>query len=131
MSKYGVEKSEFGFEDLEVYQKAKALRRRVYKVVKLLPDEEKYALAVQMRKAAVSVTNNIAEGYGRHNWQNNIQFCRISVGSLLELVDDFNVCEDEDYAKHEHILDIRKDAADVLRLLNGYIRYLKNSKSAN
>ena len=131
MNRYGAERSEFGFEDLEVYQKAKALRKRVYKLTKILPDEEKYALAIQMKKAAVSVTNNIAEGYGRRNWQDNIHFCRISLGSLMELADDFGVCVDEEYAKAEHILTLRKDAAVVLRLLNGYIKYLGERKVAN
>lgn len=59
--------SAFGFEDLEVYKAARHLRGRAYKLIKTLPPEEKYALGLQMRKASVSVTNNIAEGYGRHN----------------------------------------------------------------
>jgi four helix bundle protein len=51
-----------------------------------------------MRRAALSVTNNIAEGHGRWHYQENIQFCRISRGSVDELIDDFNICEDEGYA---------------------------------
>jgi four helix bundle protein len=131
MGKYGDAASEFGFEDLDVYRKAKSFRQRAYKLAKLLPDEEKYGLAPQMRKAAVSVTNNIAEGYGRHNWQDNIRFCRISLGSLMELVDDIGVCLDEQYAKPEHLSDLRKDAVQVLRLLNGYINYLAERKVAH
>ncbi|MGN6367780.1 MAG: four helix bundle protein [Phycisphaerae bacterium] len=68
--------SMFGFEDLAVYQKARAFRKRVYKLAKLLPPEEKYALAQQMRRAAVSVTNNIAEGYGRFTFKDRISFMR-------------------------------------------------------
>ena len=76
MGRYGDKASPFGFEDLEVYRAARAFRRRIYKLAKLLPEEEKYALGQQMRRAAVSLTNNIAEGYGRHHWQQNTQFCR-------------------------------------------------------
>ena len=84
---YGNGKSPFGFEDLEVYKAARAYRRRIYKLVKLLPPEEKYALGQQMRRSAISITNNIAEGHGRYNWQDNVRFCRIARGSLCETVD--------------------------------------------
>jgi four helix bundle protein len=50
-----------------------------------------------MRRAALSLTNNIAEGHGRYFFQENIQFCRISRGSLMELIDDLNTCIDEKY----------------------------------
>ena len=123
-------KSVFGFEDLDVYQAARELRRRVYKLVKLLPPEERYDLAPQMRRAAVSLTNNIAEGHGRYNWQDNTRFCRQSRGSLCELVDDFSVCEDQQYAKPDHLQNLRDDAANVLRLLNGYIAYLQRQRNA-
>ena len=120
--------SPFGFEDLEVYKAARAFRRRVYKLAKLLPSEEKYVLAQQMRRSAVSITNNIAEGHGRRHWQDNSRFCRIARGSLCETVDGINTCADEEYADLEHLEDLKTDAAKVVRLLNGYIRYLQESQ---
>ena len=123
--KYGNENS-FGFEDLEVYKAARSFRGRIYKLSKLLPPDEKYGLRLQMRKAAVSLTNNIAEGYGRYNWQDNTRFCRIARGSLAELADDINVCIDEEYAEREHLEDLKVDAVRVLKLLNGYIAYLQS-----
>jgi len=124
--RYG--KSSFGFEDLEVYRAARSFRNRTYKLVKLLPPEEKYSLASQMRRAAVSLTNNIAEGYGRFTWQDTTHFCRQSRGSLMELVDDINACMDQDYAQHEHLKDLKQEAEKVLKLINGYIRYLQERK---
>ena len=124
--RYG--KSPFGFEDLEVYRAARAVRNRIYKLVKLLPDEEKFGLALQMRKAAVSLTNNIAEGYGRFTWQDTTHFCRQARGSLMELIDDMNTCIDQHYGKEDHLGDLKADAARVLQLLNGYINYLQRSK---
>lgn len=127
--RYGEQASPFGFEDLTVYQAASRLRRRVYGLVKTLPAEERFALGQQMRRAAVSLTSNIAEGYGRHHWQENTQFCRHSRGSLLEVVDTVNTCRDEAYVAEEDYKAARAEAAEVLRLLNGYIRYLQKQKA--
>jgi four helix bundle protein len=114
----------FGFEALEVYKAAREFRKRVFRLSKLLPPAEKFGLTSQMRDAALSITNNIAEGHGRFNWQDNTRFCRIARGSLCEVVDDVNTCVDEEYVKHEHAADLKADAATVLRLLNGYLAYL-------
>ena len=92
-----MENGHFRLDDFELYKIAREFRKRTYRLVKQLPAEEKYALASQMRRAAVSVTNNIAEGHGRWHYQENIRFCRISRGSVDELIDDFNTCEDEGY----------------------------------
>ena len=83
------------FENLPVYQKARAFRNRIYELVKKLPAFEEYNLKFQMRKAAVSLTNNIAEGHGRYYYPENIHFCRQARGSLFELIDDLNTCLDQ------------------------------------
>ena len=124
--KYG--DSPFGFEDLEVYQAARTFRNRLYELIKLLPPEEKFALALQMRKAAVSLTSNIAEGYGRFTWQDTTHFCRQSRGSLMELVDDINICLDRKYSQTEHLEELKQEASRILQMLNGYIKYLQRSK---
>ena len=130
MAKYGPDSSEFGFEDLDVHKACREFRQRIYKLAKLLTSEERFGLAQQMRRAAVSLTSNIAEGYGRHHWQEHTQFCRHARGSLMELIDGINVCIDEGYAKPEHLEQIkREDALRVLKLLNGYIAYLQKRKA--
>jgi four helix bundle protein len=68
------------FEELEVYKLAREFRKEIGKLIKKLPEVEKYNLKSQMRRAKLSVTNNIAEGYGRYHYQENIQFCRQSRG---------------------------------------------------
>jgi len=83
------------FEDLEVYQVARKFRRAMYRVAKQLPDEEKFGLCSQVRRAAVSLTNNIAEGHGRFHFLEQIKFMLQARGSLEELLDDLNVCTDE------------------------------------
>jgi four helix bundle protein len=81
-----------------------------------------------MRRAAVSVTNNIAEGHGRWHYQENIHFCRISRGSVDELIDDFNTCQDERYCDPVVAEGLKAHAYDLIRRINGYIAYLKKTK---
>jgi four helix bundle protein len=115
----------FQFEDLDVYQKARAFKCRVYKLCELLPPDERFRLRSQMRGAALSITNCLAEGHGRYTFRDRHRFCIDSRGSLAEIVDDINDCLDNQYAKDEHLADLRKDAGELNRLLNGYIRYLR------
>ena len=81
-----------------------------------------------MRRAAVSVSNNVAEGHGRWHYQENIQFCRVSRGSVDELIDDFNVCQDEGYGDQTLVSHLKTEAYDLIRRINGYIAYLKKTK---
>jgi four helix bundle protein len=117
------------FEDLEVYKKAREFRERMYAVARRLPDFEKYELGRQIRRASVSLTNNIAEGHGRYHYLDEIKFELQARGSLAELVDDLNVCEDEQYLSPADIADLKERASEVQRLINGYIRFLRNRKS--
>ena len=119
------------FEDLEVYKAAREFRKKIYKLIKKLPEEEKFNLVGQMRRAAISLTNNIAEGYGRYHYQENIQFCRQSRGSLCELLDDLNICIDEEYFPRDFLQELKSEGAFVHKLLNGYIAYLRRRKQGN
>jgi four helix bundle protein len=116
------------FEELEVYKLAREFRGKIYNLIKKLPAEEKYNLVSQMRKAATSLTNNIAEGHGRYHYQENIQFCRQSRGSLSELIDDLNICIDQEYFPEDYLNNLKQEAYEVKKLLNGYIAYLKRRK---
>ena len=116
------------FEELAVYKSAREFRKEIYSLIRKLPEEEKYNLASQMRRAATSLTNNIAEGHGRYHYQENIQFCRQSRGSLSELIDDINICLDEKYSSSEHLESLKEKAYRVNKQLNGYLAYLKKRK---
>jgi four helix bundle protein len=117
------------FEDLEAYKAAREFRKKIYKLIRGLPPEEKYNLAGQMRRASLSLTNNIAEGHGRYHFQENIQFCRISRGSLMELIDDLNVCIDEGYFQLAYMKELKAEGYTVNKILNGYIAYLGKRKN--
>ena len=123
-----MEKEYTTFEKLEVYQTAREFRKKIYVLTLELPEHEKYNLAGQMRHAAVSLTNCIAEGHGRFHYQENIQFLRQSRGSLEELIDDINICIDENYADKKYLDVLKEEAYALLKKLNGYIKYLKSCK---
>lgn len=117
------------FEDLEVYKKAREFRNKMYKIAKVLPEEEKYNLFSQIRRAAASLTNNIAEGHGRFHYQENIQFLRQARGSLEELLDDINICMDENYGEVIMLDALKQEGWELLKKLNGYIKYLRKCKA--
>ncbi len=113
------------FEDLDVYKMAPAFRKAMYAVTRRLPEFEKYDLGSQIRRAALSLTNNMAEGHGRYHYPDQIRFFLHSRGSLEELVDDLNACLDENYLRGEEITKLKEQAGEVLLLINGYLRYLR------
>ena len=90
---------------------------------------EEYNLKGQMRRAKLSMTNNIAEGFGRYHYQENIQFCRQSRGSICELIDDFNECHDSKYMDQGYCDALKQDAYHVIKVLNGYVASLKRLKA--
>src|SRR5881409_4537000 len=97
------------FEDLEVYQVAREFRKGMYAVSRKLPDFEKFELASQIRRAAVSLTNNIAEGHGRYHYLDQLKFLLQARGSLQELIDDLNVSEDERYLPITEIAKLKEE----------------------
>ena len=118
------------FEDLEVYQVAREFRKTMYGVVRQLPDVEKFGLGNQIRRAALSLTNNIAEGHGRYHYLDQIRFTLQSRGSLEELIDDLNACEDEHYLSEKEIASLKQKGWRVRQLIDGYIRYLRRQKNS-
>ena len=117
------------FEDLNCWVKGTELRRKIASVIKTFPEFEKFELMSQMRRASRSVTHNIAEGYGRFHFKENAQFCRISRGSLYEILDQISTALDENYIDNKTYEDTRLMVIDCIKILNGYINYLSNAKS--
>ena len=118
------------FKDLEVWKKCRQLRQEVWIVVKSFPPEEKYRLCDQMIRSSRSPSTQIAEGYGRYHFQENIQFCRIGRGSLYEILDHLSVSLDSEYItseKHDYFEALTNEC---IRLINGYINYLVKAKQS-
>jgi four helix bundle protein len=112
------------FEDLDCWKMITALRRKLSELVKTFPTIEKYRLTDQITRAARSATSNIAEGYGRFHYKENIQFCRQARGSLYELIDHIIIANDEGYISQEEQISLKAEIRSCLAILNGYINYL-------
>jgi four helix bundle protein len=116
------------FTDLTSWKMARVLRTSVYKLWRGFPKQETFELSSQMRRAVVSITANLAEGFGRFSYQENIQFCRQSRGSAYELRDHLITALDagditpEEYNEHD------LQALSVIKLINGYIRATRQRK---
>jgi len=117
------------FEDLEVYKAAREFRKAMYAVSRRLPDFEKFGLASQIRRASVSLTNNIAEGHGRFHYLDQIKFMLQARGSLQELVDDLNVVLDGGYLPPTEVAPLKDEGWKAMKLLNGYLRWLRERKT--
>ncbi len=117
------------FEDLEVYKSARKLSDRIGQLIKKLPKVEEYNLKHQMRRAKLSMTNNIAEGFGRYHYQENIQFCRESRGSICELIDDFIECYASGYTDENETDELKSEAYRLIKYLNAYVASIKRQKA--
>ncbi|MFZ4401024.1 MAG: four helix bundle protein [Bacteroidales bacterium] len=104
------------------------MKNRIWKLTKRFPKEELYKLTDQIIRASRSVTANIAEGYGRFHFQENIQYCRQARGSLYEVIDHFITAYDCEYINEDELNDFRNESLNCLKILNGYIAYLKRAK---
>ena len=121
----------FGYRKLVAYIKASEVRRRVYRLIRKFPKEEQFALCSQMRRAAVSVTSNIAEGMTRYSAKDKIHFLEISFGSLMELMSQLEVAIDEEYVSEEEFHNIETLIAETGRLLSGLQKSFQTDKQTD
>ena len=98
-----------------------------FNTTKKLPKNEEYLLKSQLVRALRSVTNNIAEGYGRFHYKENAQFCRVARGSLYEVLDHLIIGYEDKYLTKEDLLKNRELVVKAITILNGYIKYLINA----
>ncbi len=108
--------------DLDVWKEAMTLAREVYKLTKSFPKEEMYGLVPQMRRAAVSIPSNIAEGAARNSDKEFIQFLYVSLGSLAELETQLLLSKELGFPKSN---ELNKCVEQTRRMLLGLIRYLR------
>ena len=113
------------FEDIEAWQKARELSKAVYAVTGAGAFARDFGLRDQIRRAAVSVMSNIAEGFDRGGNREMIQFLFIAKGSVAEVQAQLYVALDAGYLNQEHFRQLYDLAGDTGRLLGGFIRYLK------
>ena len=117
-----------GYRDLVVWQKGIALAREIYFLTKNLPADEKFGLVSQMRRAAVSVPSNIAEGQARHTTGEFIQFISHAEGSVAELDTQLTLCQDLQLLDSQQTANAANLLDELRRMLNGLRRKLSTLK---
>src|SRR3990170_2434220 len=114
------------YKELKVWQKSYQLCLDVYKITKSFPKEERYGLISQIRRAAVSVPSNIAEGYGRKTTPEYIHALYMAYGSCCELDTQIQLSGDLGYIKTEQIEELKESTREVERMLKALIKSLEN-----
>lgn len=117
------------YTELEVWIEARKLANLTYTITKNFPKEELFALTNQIRRSAVSIPSNIAEGCGRRTSNDTIQFLHISRGSLYELETQFYIALDQNYINENDFKNISIQILTCKKLLNGFINYFKNTQN--
>jgi len=117
-----------GIDDLKFYQLALKLLRAAYKMAAELPDYEKYNLAAQVRRAALSAILNMAEGYGRYHYLDKLRFFYIARGSLSEVRSAFTSAQLVGYINSDQLQWAYDMEAETQKSLNGYIGYLRRKQ---
>ena len=117
-----------GYKDLECYIKARELRIFISDLVKKFPPNEKFLLTPQIVDCSISVSRNIAEGYGRYTFSETRNFFIIARGSVTETMEQLTTAFDEKYILEEELKIGEEKCELVFKLINGYIAYLDKSK---
>ena len=121
----------FGYRKLIAYVKACEVRRKVYRLIKNFPKEEQFALCDQLRRAAVSITSNIAEGMTRYSNKDKTHFLEISFGSLMEVMSQLEVAYDEKYINEDDFNKMETLIAETARVLSGLQNSFNSSTDKN
>ncbi len=103
----------YSFEKLDVWQETRQLTVKIYKITRDFPDDEKFGLISQMRRAGISISSNIAEGSSRYSGKDQIRFYEIAYGSLMELLNQLILSCDLMFLREEYLLSIREDIDSI------------------
>lgn len=115
------------FKDLEAWKKARRLVTTIYKLSKLFPKDEMFVLTAQIRKAAISVPSNIAEGNGRKTRKDSLYFRHVARASLNEIETQVYLAVDLDYVTEKRIESVIEEIEETRKVLSGYINYLEEA----
>ena len=106
-----------GYRKLVVYTKAQELVKSVYKLLEQFPREEQFALSSQLRRAAVSITSNIAEGVSRYSYKDKVHFLEIAFGSLMEVMSQLELAKELNYITEQELHTIELLVVNIAQLL--------------
>jgi len=115
---------QFAFEKLKVWQNSREMVIIVYKITNTFPDEERYCLVNQIRRAIISVSSNIAEGSSRTSFKDQAHFTSLAYGSLMEVLNQLYIANDLKYISNDTVLELKKKISEISNQLNA----LRNSQ---
>ncbi len=119
------------FTDLNVWKEGHVLVIAIYQLTKKFPKDEQFGLVNQMRRAVVSITSNIAEGFSRESFKEKVKFYYISLGSLTEIQNQLIIAKDLGYVTSEECMETEQHTITVSKLCNGLIKkskeFIRNS----
>jgi four helix bundle protein len=118
------------YKDLDVWQRSMDLVEAVYALTKQFPKEELYTLTSQIRRAAISVPSNIAEGRSKRATRDFMRFIHISYGSMAELETQLMIAERLSYISHDKLSPLVEEIGDIGRMLNGLLSGLERKLAA-
>ena len=116
--------TQFGFEKLDVWQRSITLASTIYRVTKQFPDNERFGLTNQLRRAACSISANIAEGSGRQSNKDFQRFLNIAYGSLLEVVSHLHIAKQQEFISDEDFHSLVTECETISKMLSGLQRSL-------
>jgi four helix bundle protein len=114
------------YKELNVWQKSYKFCLEIYRITAKFPNEERYGLTSQIRRSAVSIPSNIAEGYGRKTIVDYIRMLYISYGSVCELETQILLAGDLSYIEKGELGTAKKDISEIERMLKALIKSLEN-----
>lgn len=115
------------YKDLIVWQKSMSLVNEIYTITKQFPEEEKFSLVSQMRRSAVSIPSNIAEGYGRGSKTEYARFVKIARGSMYELDTQMEIAKSQTFLTQANYKSILMRLDEIGRMLNGLVTALSKN----
>ncbi|CAN5565494.1 hypothetical protein BH10BAC1_BH10BAC1_09310 [soil metagenome] len=116
------------YSDLDVWKESRKLVKLIYDLTKEFPKDELYGLSNQIRRAAVSIPSNIAEGCGRNHTKDSLQFFYISRGSLFKVETQLYLSFDQNYIYEQRLKLVLENTTTCKKLLNGFINYYQTLK---
>lgn len=116
------------FYDLDAWKEGHELILEIYKITKDFPKEEQFGIISQVRRAAVSITNNIAEGFGRYHYNDKIKFYYNSKGSTAEVQNLLLISNDLEYISPQDCKELGEKSNKIRMLINGLIRSIEKQK---
>ncbi len=118
----------FGFEELELWKKARVFKNEIRIISKTFPTEEKFRLIDQITRSSRSINALITEGHRRFTYPDQIHYCIQARGSLTETVNHLFDALDEEYINKEQFNNLKQKAKEIERMINGYLIFLRKKR---